>query len=187
MLHVGIDGLIVTGSLSVPNSGAWQTWRTITRTGINLTAGQHVVKVSFDTNAGSGAAANLNRFRFTSSTPTAPATPTGLTSDSSNGQTALSRNAFRGATRYDIYRSTTSGGAGRAEIWWTGARSRPFNVKINDAQVRTNFDIFAAAGGKDIPIVRASTALADAGGTLAIPFNTVPDNASLIGIEIFAP
>src|SRR5262249_2368245 len=45
-LHVEVDGVNVTGSLSVPNTGGWQTWRTITRAGINLTAGQHVVKVS---------------------------------------------------------------------------------------------------------------------------------------------
>src|SRR5262249_25313036 len=81
-LHVEIDGVDVTGSLTVPNTGDWQTWTTITKTGINLTAGQHVVKVSFDSNATSGAVANLNWFRFTSNTPTAPATPTGLTATS---------------------------------------------------------------------------------------------------------
>ena len=74
-----------------------------------------------------------------------------------------------------------------AEIWWTSAGSRLFNVKINGTQVLTNFDIFAAAGGKDIAIVRAFTALADAGGTLTIQFITVTDNAKVSGIEIFAP
>jgi hypothetical protein len=34
-----------------------------------------------------------------------------------------------------------------AEIYWTGAGQRVFNVSINGTQVLTNFDIFAAAGG----------------------------------------
>jgi hypothetical protein len=64
-LHVEIDGVNVTGSLTVPNTGDWQAWTTITKTGINLTAGQHVVKVSFDTNASSGAVTNLNWLSLT--------------------------------------------------------------------------------------------------------------------------
>jgi hypothetical protein len=34
-----------------------------------------------------------------------------------------------------------------AEIYWTAAGQRTFNVSINGTQVLTNFDIFAAAGG----------------------------------------
>ena len=36
-----------------------------------------------------------------------------------------------------------------AEIYWTAAGQRLFNVKVNGAQVLTNFDVFAAAGGKN--------------------------------------
>ena len=37
--HAEIDGVNVTGSLTVPNTGGWQTWTTVTKTGVNLTAG----------------------------------------------------------------------------------------------------------------------------------------------------
>jgi hypothetical protein len=311
-LHVEVDGVNVTGRLKVPNTGGWQTWTTITKTGINLTAGQHVMKVSFDTNAGSGAVTNLNWLSFTTSTPPAPATPTGPTATAGDGQIALTWNAVSGATSYNVYRSTTGGGEGGtpfrtgvsgtaftdtgltngtqyfyrvsavngggesgssteasatsqaaatlvrainagggaagsfegdasvtggstfqnndvintsgvanpapaamydserfgnftytisgltpraaytvrlhfAEIWWTSAGSRLFNVKMNDTQVLTDFDIFAAAGGKDIAIARDFTAFAGASGTLTIQFITVTDNAKVSGIEIFAP
>jgi hypothetical protein len=63
-LHVEVDGVNVSGTLSVPNTGGWQTWTTITKTGINLTAGQHIVKVSFDTNGSNGWVGNLNWFSF---------------------------------------------------------------------------------------------------------------------------
>src|SRR5207302_6601332 len=40
-----------------------------------------------------------------------------------------------------------------AEIYWTAAGQRLFNVAINGSQVLTNFDVFAAAGGKNVAIV----------------------------------
>jgi len=66
-----IDGVTVAGPLAVPNTGGWQTWTNVTASGINLTAGQHVVRVTFD-----GSAWNFNKMTFSSGggggTPTAP-------------------------------------------------------------------------------------------------------------------
>ena len=70
-LHVEIDGQNVTGVVNVPNTGGWAVWQTISIGGINLTAGQHVVKVSFDVNANddpglpTNYVANLNWLLFT--------------------------------------------------------------------------------------------------------------------------
>ena len=44
------------------------------------------------------------------STATPPATPTGLSADAGNAQVVLTWNAAAGATSYNIYRSTVSGG-----------------------------------------------------------------------------
>jgi N-acetylneuraminic acid mutarotase len=46
--HVAIDGTNVTGAMSMPNTGGWQTWTTVTASNINLTAGQHLMKLMFD-------------------------------------------------------------------------------------------------------------------------------------------
>ena len=48
-MHIEIDGVDVTGAINIPNTGSWQTWETTSVTGINLTAGEHVVRVAFDT------------------------------------------------------------------------------------------------------------------------------------------
>ncbi len=71
-----------------------------------------------------------------------------------------------------------------AEIYWDSAGQRLFNVAINGAQVLSAFDIFAAAGGKDIAVVEQFTAAADSGGQIAIQFTSVKDNAKVSGIEI---
>jgi hypothetical protein len=57
-LHIEVDGTNVTGSMTVPNTGAWQNWATIDVNNIGLTAGSHVVRVYFE------GALNLNWIRF---------------------------------------------------------------------------------------------------------------------------
>jgi PKD repeat protein len=63
--HVEVDGVDVTGQLTVPNTGGWQKFTTISKTGVNLTAGQHVVRVKFDANGSTGSVGNLNWFSIT--------------------------------------------------------------------------------------------------------------------------
>src|SRR5262249_17869711 len=48
-LHVEVDGVNVTGAMTVPNTGGWQTWQTISKSGITLTAGPHRLRVVVDT------------------------------------------------------------------------------------------------------------------------------------------
>jgi hypothetical protein len=57
--YLEVDGVNVTGAITVPNTGGWQTYQTITRTGINLTAGQHLLRV-----VTTGNDVNLNWIQF---------------------------------------------------------------------------------------------------------------------------
>lgn len=43
--YVEVDGTNITGTMTVPNTGGWQTWQTISKTGVNLSAGQHVIRL----------------------------------------------------------------------------------------------------------------------------------------------
>ena len=71
-----------------------------------------------------------------------------------------------------------------AEIYWTAAGKRTFNVSINSTQVLSNFDIFATAGGADIAVIEQFSATASTTGTIAIQFTTVKDNAQVNGLEV---
>ena len=62
--HVEIDGANRTGSVTVPNTGAWDAWQTIQTAALSLTAGQHKVRVVFDTVGSGGAVGGFNWFRF---------------------------------------------------------------------------------------------------------------------------
>ena len=63
--RVEIDGIDRTGLLSVPNTGGWQIWQTVTTTGVSLTAGPHVIRLVFETGTvENGGVGNYNWVRL---------------------------------------------------------------------------------------------------------------------------
>jgi hypothetical protein len=58
--HIEVNGVDKTGPIAVPNTGGWQTWRTVAKTGIALTAGPQIVRLVFDTNGATGLTGNFN-------------------------------------------------------------------------------------------------------------------------------
>ncbi len=71
-----------------------------------------------------------------------------------------------------------------AEVYWTSAGQRVFNVSINGSAALTNFDIVSAAGGANRAVVKSFPVTADANGRVTVVFTTVKDNAKLSGIEL---
>ncbi len=60
-LHVEIDGVSATGTVTVPNTGSWVSWQDV-GVPVSLTAGQHVMRLAVD-NGGF----NLNRINLQTS------------------------------------------------------------------------------------------------------------------------
>jgi len=58
--HIEIDGVNKTGSMTVPNTGGWQTWTTIRCPTVALSAGPQVWRVVMDTNGATKAVGNFN-------------------------------------------------------------------------------------------------------------------------------
>ena len=71
-----------------------------------------------------------------------------------------------------------------AEIYWSAAGQRIFNVAVNGTAVLSNFDIFAASGGANKAVEKVFTATADSTGAVTVAFSTVKDNAKLSGLEL---
>jgi hypothetical protein len=61
--HVEVDGVNATGSMSVPNTGGWQVWTTISKSGVALSAGPHLFRVVMDSNGPGGSVGNFNWFK----------------------------------------------------------------------------------------------------------------------------
>ena len=58
-LRLEVDGINVTGSIAIPNTGGFQDWQTVTVPNMNLTAGVHVLTLFFET-----ADVNCNTLEF---------------------------------------------------------------------------------------------------------------------------
>ena len=58
--HIEVGGVDKTGPLTVPDTGGWQSWRTITKTGVALAAGTQMLRLVMDTNGPSGMTGNFN-------------------------------------------------------------------------------------------------------------------------------
>ena len=60
--HIEVNGVDKTGPMTVADTGGWQVWKTLTKTGISLGAGTQVIRVVMDSAGASGSVANLNWF-----------------------------------------------------------------------------------------------------------------------------
>ena len=102
---------------------------------------------------------------------------------------AVYQSARQGASTYTIP-GLTSGTSYTirlhfAELYFTAAAKREFNVSINGTQVLTNFDIVGTVGAGDTAVVEQFTATANSSGQIVIATsNGAVDQPMLNGIEI---
>ncbi|HYG80844.1 MAG TPA: carbohydrate-binding protein, partial [Pyrinomonadaceae bacterium] len=71
--HIEVDGVNVTGTLTAPTTGSWSAFQSAGRTGVQLSAGTHVLRLALDTNGVEGIVADFDRLYVTPSDP--PQTP----------------------------------------------------------------------------------------------------------------
>ena len=112
--HVEVDGLDRTGPLTIPNTGGWQSWTTVTKMGVTLPSGTQVWRVVFDSLGPDGVVGNLNSIRVVSGSSggggTGSSTPFGGTPAALPG-TLQAENFDEGGSAV-AYGDTTSGNSG---------------------------------------------------------------------------
>jgi beta-galactosidase len=204
------SGTNLSGSVAVPATGGYQTWVTV-KANVTLPAGQQTLTLSEDAAGwnidsmafasgstgtpviqidcgGAASSAWVADTDFTGGT-----TVTSTNAITTSGVTNPAPQAVYQSNRYNAPTYTigglTSGTSYTvrlhfAETYWTAAAKREFNVSINGAQVLTNFDIFATAGGENIANVQQFTATANSSGQIVITSTNVVDNAQFNGIEV---
>src|SRR5258706_575822 len=72
--HIELDGQNVTGTVSVPNTGDWNTFQWVGKTGVPLAAGLHLLKIAADQQY-----FNLNSIRVTAAPLSTPYSGTPIT------------------------------------------------------------------------------------------------------------
>jgi probable HAF family extracellular repeat protein len=171
--HIEVDRVNKTGAMTVPNTGGWQAWTTVSRT-VMLDAGVHVVRVVFDSSGAGGAFGNLNYVRFTAQNSSTP-TPFGGTPRAIPGtiQAEDFDNGGEGVAYHDATPENTGG-----QYRTTGVDIQPtsdtgggFNVGWMSAGEWLNYTISVGQGGTYT--LTARVAASGAGGTFHVDFGGV--------------
>jgi hypothetical protein len=103
--HVEVDGVDVTGTMSIPNTGVWSSWQSAIKTGVSIGAGQKVVRLVIDNGVG------FNAFKTLRIINTAtPLTPFGGTASALPGTVAASN--FDNGGELVAYHDITAGCTG---------------------------------------------------------------------------
>ena len=72
-----------------------------------------------------------------------------------------------------------------AELTFTGAGQRVFNVAINGTSVLSNFDVYSAAGGENVALIEQFNTTASSSGNIVISLtHGTADNPDIAGIEV---
>jgi hypothetical protein len=114
--HIEVNGVDKTGPLTVPDTGGWQSWRTVSKTGVSLSAGVQVLRLVLDTNGATGMTGNFNWIAAvltsSSSSSTADASTAYLGTPATLPGTIEAENYDKGGAGV-AYHDTTAGNAGR--------------------------------------------------------------------------
>jgi hypothetical protein len=70
-----VNGTDKTGTLTIPNTGGWQNWTTVRKTGVSLSAGTQVWRFRVTGAGSTGVVGNLNWVRAVSSSSTTTSAP----------------------------------------------------------------------------------------------------------------
>jgi hypothetical protein len=186
--HVEVDGADKTGTLTVPSSGGWQSWTTVTKSGVAMTAGKHIIRVKADANGRLGYVGNLDSLSFTAAaTPVAPsslgALPPGVRSAfSTTPITAFSsqRGTVRAKTGnyitsldhgdYLAFKSVAFGQVGATTF--TAMIAAPAGTKGKQIQIRLGSPTGQVIGVLDVEPTGSATTFAAQSTTIAKTIGT---------------
>jgi hypothetical protein len=152
-MHVELDGVNVSGTINVPATGGWATWQTITINNVNLTAGNKVMRIVFDTD---GINCNYVNFVLNSN----PAPTVSLTAPA-NGSTYLAPASVTisatasdngSISKVEFYQGTTllnSDDTAPYTYNWTGVAAGTYSIT---ARAYDNFNLSTTSTAVSITV-----------------------------------
>jgi len=170
--HLELNGVNVTGSLAVPNTGDWQAWTSVTRT-VTLAAGTQIARLVFDAVGPGGSIGNFNAMRFVTASSSARSTPFSGTPIAVPG--TIEAEQFDKGGEGVAYHDTTSGNSGGAfrggDVDIEAASGGGYDVGWMAAGEWMNYTVNVAASGSYTLAFRVASL--GAGGTFHVEANGV--------------
>jgi len=153
-MHVELDGVNVSGTINVPATGGWATWQTVTINNVNLTAGNKVMRIVFDTDG-----INCNYVNFVLN---ANAAPTVSLTAPANGSTymapasvtisATANDSDGSISKVEFYQGTTLLNTDTGFPYtfnWTGVTAGTYSIT---AKAYDNFNLVTTSSAVSITV-----------------------------------
>jgi endoglucanase len=205
--HIEMNGTNVTGAIAVPNTGGWQTWQTVTVSGVSLTSGNQYMRIYFETDG-----FNINFVDVASATTITPANvaPTiSITSPANNSSfnaganisiTANAADSDGSITKVDFYQGTTLLGSTASSPYsfaWNNVAAGSYSITAkatdNSGAVTTsagvNIMVNTVVAGNVAPSVSitgpANNATFTAGANITISANATDSDGSISKVDFY--
>jgi predicted amidohydrolase len=150
--HVEFGGRDVTGPLTIPNTGGWQSWTSVTAT-VSLAAGVQSMRFVIDSAGPTGVVGNLNYVKLTSATPSAAVPGTIQAEDYDTGGEGVAYHDTTAGNSGGQYRTdavdielTTDVGGGFNVGWMAPTEWLKYTVSVGAAATYTLTARVAANG-----------------------------------------
>jgi endo-1,4-beta-D-glucanase Y len=178
--HIEMNGSNVTGSIAIPNTGGWQTWQTVTVSGVSLNSGSQYMRIYFDTDG-----FNINYVDVSSATSTNVAPVVSVTSPANNSSfnaggnitiTANATDSDGSIAKVDFYRGTTllgSSGTSPYSFTWNNVAAGSYSIT---AKATDNSGAVTTSAGVNI-VVNTVTGNVAPSVTITSPANNSSFNA----------
>jgi len=144
--HVEFGGVNQTGPLTVPDTGGWQNWQTLTMSNVTLTAGPQVMRLVMDSGGVSNLVGDIDYldFSFTGTVSSNPPPVAGFTANPTNGTVPLLVN-FTDASTGTISSRLWDFGDGN-----TSAAVNPSHTYNNAGVYAVALTVFAPGGSNTL-------------------------------------
>ncbi|MGL1886952.1 MAG: glycosyl hydrolase [Reichenbachiella sp.] len=147
-LHIEIDGVDVTGLLSVPNTGGWQNYATVIASDVNIASGNHTMRVMFDASG-----LNLNFVEGSEASAPVPVlttitvTPSNATIDKGETQQFTAAGFDQFGASFAIAPSWTEAGGGSIDSdgLYTGSAVGSFAVTVSQDGISGSANVIVNA------------------------------------------
>ncbi len=168
--HLEMNGANVTGPLTVPATGSWQTWQSVSRP-ITIGAGRQIARLVFDAVGASGSIGNFNTIRFATASAPSVSTPFSGTPIALPGTIEVEQ--FDNGGEGVAYHDTTAGNSGgvyrSTDVDIEPASGGGYDVGWMAAGEWLNYTVNIAAAGTYTMSFRV--AALGAGGTFHVEVN----------------
>jgi glucosylceramidase len=185
--HLEVNGVNVTGPITLPSTGGWQSWQTVSAP-VSLTAGTQIARLVFDA-AGSIEIGNFKSIQFTPAGAPPPPPPPPASGPYSGSPVSLPGvveavnfdNGPSGTAYSDATPGNTGGAYRSTDVDIEPTVGGGFNVGWTQSGEWMNYTVnVASAGGYSLQL---KVATAQAGRSLHVGFN----GPSSVWTQIFPP